>query len=198
MYGCESWTVKKAERWRIDAFELWCWRRLFRVPWTTRRSNQSVLREIIFECSLEGLILKLISNTLVTWCKEPTHWKRPWCWKRLKVGGEGDDRGWDVWMVSPTWWTWIEQAPGVGGGEGGLACCTTWGRKEVHMTELNWTEVAKMWSEFSPCDSHWVSFHHIIPWHLDTVCTLQRDNSDNSCSETFTLAVLTRLECTRV
>ena len=66
MYGCESWTIKKAERRRIDASELWCWRRLLRVPWTTRRSNQSILKEIIPECSLEGLILKLISNTLVT------------------------------------------------------------------------------------------------------------------------------------
>ena len=59
MYGCESWTVKKAERWRIDAFELWCWRRLLRVPWTARRSNQSILKEISSECSLEGLMLKL-------------------------------------------------------------------------------------------------------------------------------------------
>ena len=59
MYGCESWTVKKAEHWRIDAFELWCWRRLLRVPWTTRRSNQSIIKEISPECSLEGLMLKL-------------------------------------------------------------------------------------------------------------------------------------------
>ena len=59
MYGCESWTVKKAERWRIDAFELWCWRRLLRVPWTTRRSNQSILKEISPGCSLEGMMLKL-------------------------------------------------------------------------------------------------------------------------------------------
>ena len=59
MYGCESWTVKKAERWRIDAFELWCWRRLFRVPWSARRSNQSILKEISSGCSLEGLMLKL-------------------------------------------------------------------------------------------------------------------------------------------
>ena len=59
MYGCESWTIKKAEHWRIDAFELWCWRRLLRVPWTARRSNQSILKEINPECSLEGLMLKL-------------------------------------------------------------------------------------------------------------------------------------------
>ena len=76
MYGCESWTIKKAECRGIDAFELWCWKRLLRVPWTARRSNQSILKEISPGCSLEGLMLKL--NTLATWCEEVTHWKRPW------------------------------------------------------------------------------------------------------------------------
>ena len=79
MYGCESWTVKKAEGQKIDAFELWCWRRLLRVPWTGRRCNQSILKEISPGCSLEGLMLKLNSSTLATWCEELTHWKRPWC-----------------------------------------------------------------------------------------------------------------------
>ena len=88
-------TIKKAECQRIDAFELWCWRRLLRVPWTARKSNQSILKEISPEYSLEGLMPKLSSNTLATWCKEPTHWKRPWCWERLKVQREGDDRRWD-------------------------------------------------------------------------------------------------------
>ena len=99
MYGCESWTIKKAEHWRIDAFELWCWRRLFfffwrrllRVPWTSRRSNQSILKEISPVCSLEGLMLKL-KLQLATWCEELTHLQRPWCWERLRAGGEGDDR----------------------------------------------------------------------------------------------------------
>ena len=111
MYGCESYTIKKAEHQRIDTFELWCWRRLLRVPWTTRRSNQSILKEISPEHSLEGLLLKLklhtLANTLATWCEELTHWKRPWCWKRLKAGGEGDNRGWDGWMTSLTRWTWV-------------------------------------------------------------------------------------------
>ena len=93
MYGCESWTTKKAEHRRIDAFELWCRRRLLRVPWTARRSNQSILKEISPECSLERLCWNWNSNTLATWCEEPTHWKRPWCWERLKVGREGYDRG---------------------------------------------------------------------------------------------------------
>ena len=76
MYGCESWTVKKAERGRTDAFELWCWRRLLRVPWTARRSNQSSLKEINPEYSLEGLMLKLKLKYFGHWCEEPTHWKR--------------------------------------------------------------------------------------------------------------------------
>ena len=107
MSGCESGAIKKAEHWRIDAFELWCWRRLLRVPWTARRSNQSILKEISPEYSLEGLMLKVNSNPLATWCKELTHLKRPRCWERLRAGGEGDDRGWDGWMASPTQWTWV-------------------------------------------------------------------------------------------
>ena len=104
MYGCESWTMKKAERQRIDGFELWCWRKLLRVPWTARRSNRSILKEISPEYSLEGLVLKLkLQCTLATWCKELTIWKSPWCWGRLKT--KGDDRGWDGWIASATWWT---------------------------------------------------------------------------------------------
>ena len=110
MYGCESWTVKKAEHRRIDAFELWCWRRLLRVPWTARRSNRSILKEISPRCLLKGLMLKLklqYFGHLITSCKELTHWKRLWCWEGLGAGGEGDDRGWDGWMASLTWWTWV-------------------------------------------------------------------------------------------
>ena len=77
MYGCESWTIKKAECQRIDAFELWCWRRLLRVPWTSRRSNQSILKEISHECSKGGLMLKLKSSSLATCCEELTHLKSP-------------------------------------------------------------------------------------------------------------------------
>ena len=95
MYGCESWTVKQAERQRIDAFELWCWRRLLRVPWTARRSNQSIRKAISPGCSLDRLMWSWNSNTLATWCEELTHLKNPWCWERLRAGGEGDDRGWD-------------------------------------------------------------------------------------------------------
>ena len=89
MYRCESWTIKRAECIRIDAFELWCWRRLLRVPWTAR-SNQSTLKEIN---SIHWKDSCWRSNTLATPWEEPTHWKRPWCWERLKDRGEGDDRG---------------------------------------------------------------------------------------------------------
>ena len=83
MYRCYSWTINKAECRRIDASELWCWRILLRVPWTARRSNQSILKEISLEYSLEGLMLKLKLQYLATWWKELTHLKRPWCWERL-------------------------------------------------------------------------------------------------------------------
>ena len=108
MYGCESWTIQKAESWRMDAFELWCWRRrLLRVPWTARTSNQCILKEINTEYSLEGLMLKWKLRYLNTWCKELNSWKRPWCWEGLKAGGEEGNRGWDGWVASPTRWTWV-------------------------------------------------------------------------------------------
>ena len=107
MYGCESWTIMKAGHQRNDAFELWCWRRLLRVLWTARRSNQYILKEISSEYSLEGLMLKLKFQYLATWWEKLTHLKRPWCWERLKAEGEGDDRGWDGWMASLTQWTWV-------------------------------------------------------------------------------------------
>ena len=115
-------TIKKAVCWRIEAFELWCWRRLLRVPWTARRSNQFILKEISHGCSLEERCWSWNSSTLATWCEELTHWKRPWCWERLKAEGEGDNREWDGWMASLTWWTrvwasskswWWTGKPGV-------------------------------------------------------------------------------------
>ena len=148
MYGCESWTVKKAERWRIDGFELWCWRRLLRAPWTARRSNQSILlRRSVLSVLWKDWCWSWHSNTLAIWCKQLSHWKRPWCWERLKAGGEGDDRGWDGWMASPTQWTWVCVNAG---------CCWWTGRPGVlvhgvakSQTQLsNWTELnmLKYWS----------------------------------------------------
>ena len=93
MYGCEGWTIKIAEPQRIDSFELWCWRRFLRVPWPARRSNQSVLKEINPEYSLQALMLKLQYFGHLIWRADSL--ERPWCWKRLRAGGEGDDRRWN-------------------------------------------------------------------------------------------------------
>ena len=106
MYGCKSWTIKKAEHQRIDAFELWCWRRLLRVPWTARRSNQSILKEISPGCSLEGLMLKVKLQYF-----GHLMWRADSFEKNLmlgkKAGEEGDNRGWGGWMASLSQWTWV-------------------------------------------------------------------------------------------
>ena len=155
MYGCESWTVKKAECWRIDAFELWCWRRLLRVPWTARRSSHSKLKEISPEYSLEGLMMKLklqyfgllirrtdsFENTPKKKRKHPDAGKD---WRQEEKGMTEDEMvGWHDRLNGHE----FEQAPGVGDGQGGLACCRPWGCKELDMTEwLNWTELN--WTRF--------------------------------------------------
>ena len=107
MYGCESWTKKKAECRRTDAFELWCWRRLLRVPWTARRSNKPILKEINPKYSLEVLMLKQKVQYFGHLMWRTDFLERPWCWERLKAGGQGDDRGWDSLMASLTQWTWV-------------------------------------------------------------------------------------------
>ena len=141
MYRCESWTIKKAEHWRIDAFELWCWRRLLRVPWSARRSNQSILKEISPEYSLEGLMMKLklqYFGHLMNWLI----WKDPDTGKdsRQEEKGTTEDEvvGCHHWLNGHE----FESALGVGERQGGLVCCSPWGCKELDTTEwLNWTEV---------------------------------------------------------
>ena len=142
MYGCESWTIKKTEYQRTDAFELWCWRRLLRVPWTARRSNQSILKEIGPEYSLKGLIWSWNSNT---WPPNGKNW----------LTGKDPDAGKDWWEVKGTtedetvgWHHWrdeheFEEVPGVGDGQESLMCCSPWGCKVGHdwATELNWTDI---------------------------------------------------------
>ena len=135
MYGCESWTVKKAECWRIDAFELCCWRRLLRVLWTARRSNHSILKEISPGIFLEGMMLKLKLKYFGHLMRRVDSLESLWCWEGLGAGGEGDDRGWDGWMASPTQCTEFGWTPGVGDGQGGLVCCDSWGHQESDMTE---------------------------------------------------------------
>ena len=110
MYRCGSWTIKKAERWRIYAFELWCWRRLLRVPGTSRRSNQSILKEISPEYSLEGLMLKL--QYFGHLMQRTASLEKTLMLGKMGGGGEGDDRGWDSWKVSRTQWTWVWASSG--------------------------------------------------------------------------------------
>ena len=143
-YGCESWTIKKAEHWRTDAFELWSWRRLLRVPWT-KRSNQSILKEISPECSLKGLMLKLKLQYF-----GHLMWRADSFEKTLMLGNiEGERRReqqrmrWlDGITDSMDTWVWVNsRRPCPGDGQGGLACCSPWGPKESDTTErLNWIE----------------------------------------------------------
>ena len=124
MYGCESWITKKVERRRIDAFELWCWRRCLRVPWTARRSNQSILKEINSEYSLEGLMLKLqYSGHLM---RRADSGKDPNAGKDWGQEAKGEDRGWDGWTASQTQQTRIWANSGSSQGQGSLVCCSPW------------------------------------------------------------------------
>ena len=135
--------LKKAEHRRIDAFEVWCWRKLLRVPWTARRSNQSILKEISPECSLEGLMLKLKLQYFGHRMRR-TDWKRPGCWEILKAGGEGDDRGWDSWMASLTQWTRVWVNSGSWWWTGRPDMLPSMGSQRMGqdwVTELNWTEL---------------------------------------------------------
>ena len=142
-YGCESWTIKKAECQRIYAFEVWCWRRLLRASWTARRSNQSIL---IFSqvLNIHWKDWCWSSNILAIWCEELTHWKRPWCWEILRAGGEGDNRGWCGWMASLTQWTWVWVNSGSWWWTGRHGMLQSMGSQSQtrlsDWTELNWTD----------------------------------------------------------
>ena len=142
MYGCESWIVKKAECWRFDAFELWCWRRFLRVLWTSRISNQSILKRSALSVLWKGWCYSWNFNTLATSCEELTHWKRVWCWVGLGAG-EGDNRGWGSWMALPTQWTWVCVNSGRWWWTGRPGMLQFMGLQRVGhdwVTELNWTE----------------------------------------------------------
>ena len=127
----------------IEELMLLNWRILLRVPWTARRSNQPILKEISPGCSLEGMMLKVKLQYLATSYKELTHWKRPWCWEGLGAGGEGDCRGWDGWMASPTWCTWVWVNSGSWWWTGRPGVLWFMGSQRVRhdwVTEMNWTE----------------------------------------------------------
>ena len=112
MYRCESWTIKKAEYWRIDAFELWCWRRLLRVPWTARRSNQSILKETSPGCSLEGLMLRLKLQYFGHLMRTADSLEKTLMLGKIEGRKRRDDRGWNGWMASLTQWTWVWENSG--------------------------------------------------------------------------------------
>ena len=143
----------KKKKERIDAFELWYWKRLLRVPWTARRSNQSILKEIspeIFGSNDAKAV------TLATSCEELTHWKGLWCWEGLGARGEGDHRGWDGWMASLTWWAWVWVNSGSWWWTGRPGVPRFMGLQRVGhdwSTELNWTE----WLNWTDIDLCWQS-----------------------------------------
>ena len=152
MIGCESWPVKQGEHRRIDAFELWCWRRLLRVPWTARRSNQSILKEISPGCSLEGLMLKLKLQYF-----GHLMWRVDSLEKTLMLGGIGVRGRRRRQQQRMRWLDGItdsidvefEWTLAVGDGQGGLACCDSWGGKESDTIErLDWTEPTRIWTHF--------------------------------------------------
>ena len=154
MYGYASRTIKKAECWRTDALEL-CWRRLLRVPWTARRSNQSILKEINPEYSLEGLMLKLqyfghLVQRTDSFDSDPDAGKD---WRQAGKGTTEDEVvGWCHQLDGHE----FEQSLGVGDGQGGLACCDSWGRKESDTTEwLNWAELTHCMWKIKSCYMCW-------------------------------------------
>ena len=141
MYGYESWTIKKAEYWRIDALELWCWRRLYRVPWTARRSNQSILKEISPEYSLEGLMLKLILQYfgLLMWKTDSV--EKTLILGKIEGGRRRDNRRWVCWMALPTQWTWVWVNSGSWWWTGRLGVLQSMSSQKVGhdwVTEVNW------------------------------------------------------------
>ena len=143
MYGHESWTIKKAECRRIDAFEPWCWRRLLRVPWTAGRYNLSILKEISPECSLEGRMLKLKLQYFGHLMWRADSFEKTLMLGKIRAGGEGDDRGWDGWMASLTQWTWVWVYSGRWWWTGKPVVLQSMGSQRVGHdweSELNWTE----------------------------------------------------------
>ena len=144
MYGCESWTIKQAEHWRIDAFDCgvgedsWEFLGLWGDP------ISPCYRRSVLSVHWKDWCWSWNSNTLATWCKDLTHWKRPWCWERLKAGGEGDDRGWDGWMALLTLWTWVWVDSGGWWWTGRPGMLQFMGLQRVRHhweAEMNWTKL---------------------------------------------------------
>ena len=146
MYGCESWTIKKAEHWRTDAFELWCWRRLLWVPWTAQRYNQSILKAIIPEYPLEGMMLKLKLQYFGHLMQRTDSLEKILILGKIEAGGEVDNRGWDGWITSLSQWTWVWESSGSQwwtGTPGMLQSMESQRVSHDWTTELNWTDAEK-------------------------------------------------------
>ena len=184
MYGCESWTIKKAECWRTDAFELWCWRRLEspldckEVQPVHPKGNQSCVHQ-------KDWCWGWNSITLATWCEELTHLKRPWCWETLKAGGERDDREWDGWMASLTQWTWVWVNSGSWWWTGRPGMLQSRGSQRVRQdwaTELNWIRFV---IAFLPR-----SKHLLISWlHLPSAVILEPKKRKSVTASTFSPSI---------
>ena len=144
MYGCESWTVKKVEHQRIDTFKLWCWRKLLRVPWTARRSNLSILKEIIPEYSLEGQMLKLKLQYFGHLMQRTDSLEKTLMLGNIEGRKRRGNRGWNGWMASLTRWTWVWVGSGTWWRTGRPGVLQSMGSQRVGhnwVTELNWTEL---------------------------------------------------------
>ena len=158
MYGCESWTIKKAECRRIDACELWCWKRLLGVLGLQGVPTSPSWRRSVLSVHWKDWCWSWNSNTLATWCGELTHLKRAWCWERLRAW-EGDERSWDGWMASPTQWIWIWVNSGSWWWTGRPGMLQSMGSQRVRhdwATELKWIVRCLEVSHFihSPTESH--------------------------------------------
>ena len=146
MYGCESWTIKKAEHWRIDVFELWCWRRLLRVPWTAMRSNQSVLKEISSEYSLEVLTHQYFGHLM----RRTDSLEKTLMLGKIEGRRGGDDRGWEGWMASPTRWTWIWASSRIWWWTGKACVLQSMGSQRVGhtwVTELKYEKILLIYTQ---------------------------------------------------
>ena len=164
MYGCENWTIKKAEHQRIDAFELWCWRRLLRVPWTARRSNQFILKEITPERSLEGLMLKLKLQYFGHLMRRTDLFEKTVMPGKIEGKTRRGQQGWNGWMASLTQWTWVWVNSGSWwwtGRPGVLQSMEPQRVRHDWVTELSWTSFLKYKSPTVPRDTLTLFFIHL-------------------------------------
>ena len=152
MYGCKSWTIKKTEHWRTDAFELWCWRRL-KSPLDSKEIKLVNPKTSTLNIHWKNWYWSWSSNTWVSWCKEPTHWKRPWCWERMKTGGEASTEdemaGWHHWLNGHEFEQTLEDSEG----QGRLPCCSSWSHNthDMESDTTLWLNNSNRCKDTAPC-----------------------------------------------